>query len=62
LDDARRTEIYAECQTLIHDDGGCVLPMFFNYVWARGKNVMHGDMAANWDTDGAKCSERWWFA
>jgi peptide/nickel transport system substrate-binding protein len=62
LDEARRTEIYAECQTLIHDDGGCMLPMFFNYVWARGKNVMHGDLAANWDTDGAKCSERWWFA
>ena len=62
LDEARRTAIYAECQTLIHDDGGCMLPMFFNYVWARGKNVMHGDLAANWDTDGAKCSERWWFA
>ena len=62
LDQNRRRDIYAECQTLIHDDGGCLLPMFFNYVWARGKNVMHGDMAANWDTDGAKCGERWWFA
>ena len=62
LDEKRRTELYAECQRLIHDDGGCLLPMFNNMVWARGKNVMHGQLAANWDTDGAKLSERWWFA
>ena len=62
LDEKRRAEIYFECQQLIHDDGGCLLPLFNNMVWARGKNVKHGQLAANWDTDGAKLSERWWFA
>ena len=61
LDEKRRAEIYFECQQLIHDDGGCLLPMFNNMVWARRKNVRHGQLATNWDTDGAKLSERWWF-
>ena len=62
LDEKRRAEIYFECQQLINDDGGCIMPMYNNMVWARGKNVRHGQLAANWDTDGAKLSERWWFA
>ena len=63
LNEVRRAEIYAECQSLIRDDGGCLLPMFYNNVWARSKKVAHsGELAANWNTDGAKLCERWWFA
>ena len=62
LDEKRRAEIYFECQQLINDDGGTIMPFYNNMVWARGKNVRHGQLAANWDTDGAKLSERWWFA
>ena len=62
LDEKRRAEIYFECQQLINDDGGCIMPMYNNMVWARGKNVRHGQLAANWDTDGANLSERWCFA
>jgi peptide/nickel transport system substrate-binding protein len=63
LNETRRSEIYAECQSLIRDDGGCLLPMFYNNVWARSKKVTHsGELAANWNTDGAKLCERWWFA
>ena len=62
LDTNRRRSLYHECQELISDDGGTICPMFYNYVMAHGKNVMHGQVAANWDTDGAKCAERWWFA
>jgi hypothetical protein len=25
-------------------------------------DVQTGQMAANWDLDGLKCVERWWFA
>ncbi len=32
-----------------------------HYVFAMRKNVQHGEMAANWDTDGSKGMERWWF-
>ena len=62
LDANRRRSLYHECQELISDDGGTICPMFYNYVMAHGTNVMHGQVAANWDTDGAKCAERWWFA
>ncbi|MDA9930073.1 ABC transporter substrate-binding protein [Alphaproteobacteria bacterium] len=63
LDDNKRRDIYAECQTLIHDDGGTICPMFANYIMAHGKSLTHDDnVAANWDTDGAKAAERWWFA
>ena len=62
LDEKRRAEIYFECQQLINDDGGTIMPFYNHMVWARGKNVRHGQLAANWDTDGAKLSERWWFA
>jgi peptide/nickel transport system substrate-binding protein len=63
LDEARRAELYAECQRLIHDDGGAIVPMFANYISGLGPNVAHPEeVAANWDLDGHKNHERWWFA
>jgi peptide/nickel transport system substrate-binding protein len=63
LDDAKRGEMYAECQRLINDDGGTICPMFANYIMAHSKKVTHGpDVASNWELDGHKASERWWFA
>ena len=56
-------ELYAECQRLIHDDGGAIVPMFANHIHALSKKVMHGDkVAGNWQSDGNKSTERWWFA
>lgn len=58
-----RREIYHECQVLINDDGGSLIPMFANNIHALGKHVMHSDdVAANWEMDGGKAAERWWFA
>jgi peptide/nickel transport system substrate-binding protein len=63
LDDNKRREIYAECQRLIYDDGGTICPLFNNYVSANSKAIATEDnIAGNWDSDGAKCVERWWFA
>ncbi len=63
LDDAKRTEMYREMQQIYRDDGGTVVPFFRNYVYARRKNVMHGDkLTGNWPLDGARSMERWWFA
>jgi peptide/nickel transport system substrate-binding protein len=63
LDEAKRGEMYAECQRLISDDGGTICPMFANYIMAHSKKVTHGpDVASNWELDGHKASERWWFA
>ncbi len=62
LDATKRAEMYAECQRLIHDDGGAIIPMFANYILGLGRNVRHGEtVAANWSLDGHKAHERWWF-
>jgi peptide/nickel transport system substrate-binding protein len=63
LDLAKRREIYYECQALVNDDGGALIPMFANNVHALSKKLAHGpDVAANWELDGGKAAERWWFA
>ncbi len=63
LDEGKRRKLYFECQQLIHDDGGAMVPMFANYIMALSKKVAHPDVvASNWGLDGTKSSERWWFA
>ena len=63
LDSAKRAELYTEAQRLIRDDGGALIPMFANYIEGLNKSVAHEDtMAANWEMDGHKAAERWWFA
>lgn len=61
LDEDLRRDMYYEMQALVRDDGGTVVPMFSNYVMAMSERIEHGEMAANWDMDGQKFGERWWF-
>ena len=62
LDQDKRRAIYYECQKLIHDDGGAIVPMWANYIHAASKKLAHGPVAGNWESDGGKITERWWFA
>ena len=63
LDEAKRAEMYREMAMLAHDDGGTVIPMFPNFVYAHHKKVQHGpDLAPSWQMDGARACSRWWFA
>ena len=63
LDEAKRGEMYYEMQQLCRDDGGALVPMYANNVDARSKKVAHmGKLASNWELDGWKCLDRWWFA
>ena len=62
LDEARRADMYREMQTIVRDEGGVVVPMFANYVGASSTKLAHDKMAGNWDMDGHKAVERWWFA
>ncbi len=63
LDSDTRRGMYHEMQQLVSDDGGVIIPMFANYVMARGAGVAHEPrIASNLDLDGWKCIERWWFA
>jgi peptide/nickel transport system substrate-binding protein len=61
-DEKLREEMYAEMQTLVHDDGGQVVLVFNNFVEAHSTELAHGKIGANWECDGIKIAERWWFA
>ena len=61
LDQALRREMYIEMQTIVSNEGGVVVPLFNNYVFATSDKIRHGELAGNWDLDGSKLTERWWF-
>jgi peptide/nickel transport system substrate-binding protein len=62
LDTTRRAAMYAECQQLLHDDGGLINLIFDTYVMAHAKNVAHGPLLSNTDIDGFRIAQRWWAA
>ena len=62
LDTTKRRAMYYECQVLVSDDGGSLIPMFANNIHAVSKKIGHDDkVAGNWENDGNKNAERWWF-
>ena len=63
LDPAKRQEMYTKMHELCRDDGGTIVPFFINRVGARRSRVQHlENIAGNWELDGARAYERWWFA
>ena len=62
IDQKKRGDMYQEMQQLVHDDGGVVVLLFNSDVSAHSKKLAHGDIAPNWEVDGLKLAERWWFA
>jgi peptide/nickel transport system substrate-binding protein len=61
-DEAKRAGQYAEMQQLVHDDCGQIVIVFNNIIEASSKKLAHGDIAPNWELDGMRIAERWWFA
>lgn len=63
LDAGNRAEIYGEMQNIVRDEGGAFVWAFANYIYAMADKVTHGpNMASNWELDGARYVERWWFS
>lgn len=62
LDQNKRREMYVEMQKIVSDEGGVVVPMFAADLSASSDKIAHGSLAANWELDGFRCAERWWFA
>ncbi|MBW1867616.1 MAG: peptide ABC transporter substrate-binding protein, partial [Deltaproteobacteria bacterium] len=62
LDDARRRELYVECQRIVRDESGVVIPVFGNWIEAATSKLRIENPAGNWEMDGHRCAERWWFA
>ena len=55
--------LYNEMQKILRDEGGVIIPMFANHVWAVSEKIQHDEnVAANQSLYGARCAERWWFA
>ena len=63
LDTKKRRELYVEMQRIVNEDGGSVIPLFMAYTHAVSKKIGLPDkIANNWELDGHKDGERWWFA
>lgn len=63
LDTEKRRVMYYEMQEILSNDGGLIAPMFASYVYGTRDTVVTPEtMASNWDMDGERCIERWWFA
>ncbi len=61
LDQAKRREMYGEMQRLVRDDGGVVVPMFSADLAAASDKIGYGKLSTNWELDGFRAPERWWF-
>ncbi|MEM7211977.1 MAG: biotin/lipoate--protein ligase family protein [Pseudomonadota bacterium] len=47
---------------IVHNEGGVALPLFRADVYAHTDKVgKPGVIANNWELDGGKACERWWF-
>jgi peptide/nickel transport system substrate-binding protein len=62
LNEAKRREMYVEMQTIMHNEGGAIIPVFSNWVEAATTKLKIENPAGNWESDGLRCAERWSFA
>jgi len=53
--------MYGEMQRIVSDEGGAVIPVFADFVDAADTKVRFGDLSSNWQLDGLRAAERWWF-
>ena len=62
LDETKRRDMYVEMQQILHNDGGLILPLFLSTVFAHNDKVHVPEVIGNnWELDGLKAAERWWF-
>jgi peptide/nickel transport system substrate-binding protein len=61
LDDKKREVLYGECQRIVCEEGGVVIPMFANWIEAATTKIRFDNPAGNWEMDGHRAAERWWF-
>jgi peptide/nickel transport system substrate-binding protein len=63
LNEETRKAMYFEMQEMIHNEGGALIPMYANYVFAMSDKVGISDqIGSSLDLDGGRWAERWWFA
>ena len=63
LDETKRREMYQEMQQLVSFEGSTIIPMYNNYVMAVSNAIATPEVIGkNWNLDGFRSVERWWFA
>jgi len=62
IDQKKRREMYVECQQIVRDEGATPVPAFALQLSAASKKMAFENPAANWEFDGFRLAERWWFA
>lgn len=63
LETSKRRSMYVEMQQILHNDGGLILPLFQSDVLAYHDRLAVPELIGNnWELDGGKNSERWWFS
>ena len=63
LNEDLRREMYHEMQRIVSFEGSTIIPMYNNYVMALSKALATPEqVSSNWNLDGFRCVERWWFA
>jgi peptide/nickel transport system substrate-binding protein len=61
-DQTKRAAMYAEMQQIVHDEGGQIVLVWNSMLAANSKALAHGEIAGNWEVDGLRLAEKWWFA
>ena len=61
LDKAKRHEMYGEMQGIVRDKGGVVIPTFSSILEAATTKLRYDKVATNFEWDGCRLPERWWF-
>ncbi|MBU2936395.1 MULTISPECIES: ABC transporter substrate-binding protein [Pacificibacter] len=61
-DDAKRRALYNECQMIIAQEGGMIAPVWADFLDAKSSKLSTPEaISGDWDLDGNRCAERWWF-
>ena len=60
-DPEKRAAIYAEMQQMVHDEGGQIVLVWNTMLAASSNKLGHGEIAGNWEVDGLRLAEKWWF-
>lgn len=62
LNTDKRRDMYFECQKILRNQGGAIVYVFKDNVEAAVDTIRYDQLAGNWEGDGARAAERWWFA
>ncbi|MEX3313593.1 ABC transporter substrate-binding protein [Sulfitobacter sp. PS-8MA] len=61
-DEDERRALYHECQRILSDEGGLIAPVWADFLDAKSSKIgIPGEVSGDWDLDGNRCGERWWF-